>query len=209
MGYTMAGFDVTGVDIQPQPRYPYRYRMLDTLTLFNDDQFLRTFDAIHASPPCQAYSSATANRASHPDLYAKVRDLLESTDVPWVIENVIGAPYRSGIVLCGTMFGVPIRRHRNFESSILMPQQPCQHKDFDRPWTITGHAGGRPNADSKKPTSVDGPRILGCGWMTWDEAVLAIPPRTLTGWVNSSLRSFPQMGGLQELSTEAHRPRPP
>lgn len=114
VGYARAGFDVVGVDIDPQPNYPYEHHVGDAL------QYLakhgKDFDAIHASPPCQGY---TALKAVHgnpwPLLIEPVRDLLEQIGKPYVIENVQGAPIRRDMILCGEMFGLRVLRHRYFE----------------------------------------------------------------------------------------------
>src|SRR5262252_358856 len=139
MGYWRAGFDVTGVDVVPQPSYPFTFVQADALAYPLDG-----FDAVHASPPCQAYSVATGNarRGDHVDLYEPVRRRLEASGLPWVIENVIGAPYRQGVVLCGSMFGLRVRRHRNFEASFLMLAPACDHATQGRPLGVYG-AGGR------------------------------------------------------------------
>ena len=148
MGYHRAGFEVVGVDIKPQPHYPFEFVQADALEwlqLFPVRDLSVEFDAIHASPPCQAYSVLRrANpEAEYPDLISPTRALLEQTGLPWVIENVPGSPTRHLIVLCGSMFGLgamsgdgvkaermfrQLRRHRNFEMSISMMTQPCQHE---------------------------------------------------------------------------------
>ena len=106
MGYHRAGFDVVGVDIKPQPHYPFEFHKGNVFQLSRNYRFVEGFDAIHASPPCQAYSSATREPAKHPDLYQCTRVLLQEAGLPYVIENVIGAPYGHGVVLCGSMFGL-------------------------------------------------------------------------------------------------------
>ena len=128
VGYHRAGFDVVGVDHQPMPRYPFEFIKSDALEYLAGHG--KEFDAIHASPPCQAFSVATAVhghavRAKHPDLIAPCRDLLQETGYPWVIENVPGAPLRPHcIMLCGMMFGLRVLRHRWFESNILLLSPP-------------------------------------------------------------------------------------
>lgn len=178
MGYSRAGFDVVGVDILQQPHYPFEFHQEDALEFLNrwGRWATRNFDAIHASPPCQAYSVATPDRSIHPDLYGAVRDLLEATGLPWVIENVPGAPYRSGITLCGGMFGMEVRRHRNFETSWMLLTEP--HTCPEKPWTVTGHPNGkaRETPRHRDAATADGPRLMGCEWMTWNECVQAIPP---------------------------------
>src|SRR5262245_29670527 len=108
MGYHRAGFDVVGVDINPQPNYPFHVVRDDALEFLRTGSWVDRYDAIHASPPCQAYSVLRrANPdAQYPDLIAPTRELLEQTGLPWVIENVPGAPLAYSIELCGSMFGL-------------------------------------------------------------------------------------------------------
>lgn len=190
MGYHRAGFEVVGVDIKPQPHYPFEFHQADALTFPLDG-----FDAIHASPPCQAYSSATPRQHSHPDLYAPTRDLLVASGLPYAIENVIGAPYGHGVFLCGSMFGLTvdgewIQRHRNFESSLFMFQPACQHPAGRRSLLVTGHAFIREARDIDRH-SRQGPfelaeRLMGIDWMTRKELVQAIPP-AYTEWIGRQL----------------------
>ena len=127
-GYRNAGFDVVGVDIDPQPRYPYEFIQADVMAL--DASFIGSFDAVHASPPCQAYSDlAKRNGNGHmwPKLIEPVRDMLVASGKPYVIENVEGAPLRDYIVLCGTMFDdLRVIRHRLFETNFAI--YPPEHK---------------------------------------------------------------------------------
>lgn len=128
VGYARAGFDVVGVDIERQPDYPFEFWRLDALAL--DYERLLSFDAIHASPPCQQYSRASAlsRRAgvAYPDLYAPTKRMLIASGLPYIIENVVGSPVK-GIGLCGTMFGLAVFRHRVFESNVWLelPATPC------------------------------------------------------------------------------------
>jgi DNA (cytosine-5)-methyltransferase 1 len=122
-GYARAGFDVVGVDIADQPSYPFEFHQADAL-----DFPLDGFDAIHASPPCQRYSALTARwgrQGDHPDLIAVVRERLAG--VPRVIENVPGAPLRDPVRLCGSSFGLDVRRHRLFETNWPLRGEPCDH----------------------------------------------------------------------------------
>jgi hypothetical protein len=125
VGYWQVGFDVVGVDIRPQQSYPFPFIQADALTL--DLEFVASFDAIHASPPCQAYSDlAKRNRNADdwPRLVEPVREMLRMTGRPYVIENVDGAPLLNAIVLCGTMFPeLRLLRHRLYEAyfQILPP----------------------------------------------------------------------------------------
>ncbi len=179
MGYHRAGFDVVGVDIKPQPHYPFEFIQADALH-FN----LSGFDVIHASPPCQAYSrTAALHNCRYPDHYEEVKDKLIDWGMPWVIENVIGAPYNSGIVLCGSMFGLGVWRHRNFESSGLLLSPGCRHDLCPEPIDVTG-TGGRAERQNKysggehrKPLNITHARdVMGIEWMTRKELSQAIPP---------------------------------
>lgn len=134
MGLHQSGFTVEGVDIHPQKHYPFKFHLLDVLTVSVD--FLRQFDFIWASPPCQAHSVMRRGRwqdREHPDLIEPVRDLLVSSGVPYCIENVVGAPLREPVMLCGSMFGLQtthgsqLRRHRLFECSFPVVQPVCKH----------------------------------------------------------------------------------
>ena len=126
MGYHRAGFEVIGVDIDPQPNFPFEFIQSDALTL--DPEWVASFDVIHASPPCQSYSDlAKRNRNGHmwPRLIEPVRDMLNRSGRPYIIENVEGAPLIEPVVLCGTMFpGLRVIRHRLFESNIDLEVPP-------------------------------------------------------------------------------------
>ncbi|WP_327359564.1 DNA methylase [Streptomyces sp. NBC_01304] len=116
MGYHLAGFDVTGVDIKPRPRYPFRFIEGDALDAMRE--MCQEFDLVHISPPCQAHTALTkgTNRGrEYVDLIPQVRALCEWYGVPWVIENVPGASIRRDLTLCGEMFGLGVIRHRHFE----------------------------------------------------------------------------------------------
>ncbi|MFB8241293.1 SAM-dependent methyltransferase [Kitasatospora purpeofusca] len=120
MGYYLAGFDVTGVDFAPQPRYPFDFHQSDALAYLADHG--QDFDLIHASPPCQRYTNAQKIRGNnHPDLVEPLRDLLSALGRPYVIENVPGAPLLTSVELCGSMFGLRTYRHRLFETSFPVP----------------------------------------------------------------------------------------
>lgn len=128
IGYHQAGWSVTGVDIAPQPRYPFGFIQADALDILSDIDYCRTFDAIHASPPCQAYSQATAQFRAKGKQYQKlispIRALLERISIPYVIENVPLAPIRHDLVLHGWMFGCSVKKKRVFEISGWFAMQP-------------------------------------------------------------------------------------
>ncbi len=119
MGYRRAGFEVVGVDIKPQPHYPFEFHQADALTFP-----LNGFDVIHASPPCQAYCNLSSH-LKHVDLISPIRERLAGKN--YIIENVQGAPLIDPIRLCGSSFGLVIQRHRLFESSILIKGKICDH----------------------------------------------------------------------------------
>jgi DNA (cytosine-5)-methyltransferase 1 len=187
MGYHRAGFDVTGVDINPQPNYPFTFHQGDALTYLADHW--REFDAIHASPPCQSYLNLGAvNRTlgrdyDHPDLVAATRGALAATGLPYVIENVEGAPLRSPARVCGTGLNLPLRRHRLFESNVMLFGIACAHQRYTEPryWT-----GWRPDGQHRLSTVVQvygnaggrehWPAAMGIDWMTPDEMCEAVPP---------------------------------
>jgi DNA (cytosine-5)-methyltransferase 1 len=179
-GYYRAGFDVVGVDIEPQPRYPHPFVQADALEALAGWD-LSAFAGIHGSPVCKRYSKLTpmAAREGHPDQVAAVRRLLiERAACPWVIENVPGAPLRPDLKLCGCMFGLPgLRRERWFETSWhaadLRP--PCHHQG--RAITVTGNGGGWSNRDQiDLGSKADREAAMGIDWMTNRELSQAVPP---------------------------------
>lgn len=197
VGYRRAGFEVVGVDIEPQPNFPGPFIVHDALTL--DMRFLRSFDAIHASPPCQ---HATALRHApggkvHANLIPPTRALLQAAGRPYVIENVVGAELVDPIMLCGSHFGLgthvgaaddtrffQLQRHRLFECSFPVPQPACQHSE-PVIGVYGGHVrcrasahGGRGTRDfvgeDKKALAR---QAMGVDWRcTFDEISQMIPP---------------------------------
>jgi len=181
MGYHRAGFDVIGVDITEQPNYPYDFVQGDALQWLNSG-IPSAITAIHASPPCQFYANVTAWRGepdNHANLIPATRQALENTGRPWVIENVPEAPLRPDYLLCGSMFGLNIKRHRAFETSWHAHQftSPCSHHRDLLPFM---HKGERAYADA-----------LGCYWMTSREAREAVPP-VYTEYIGAQLLTTPK-----------------
>jgi len=178
MGYHRAGFDVVGVDLSPQPRYPFEFHQGDAVGFIRDHG--HEFDAIHASPPCQRYSLATphARKRNHSDLLPDTRATLAAVGKPWVIENVPGAPMRPDIIICGCEVGLALRRVRWFETSWqhFSFRDPCVH---DGPVvSVVGH--GSPSWVREllgyNPTIADYRAAMGIDWMNRDELSEAIPP---------------------------------
>lgn len=187
MGYHRAGFNyIVGVDIKPQPNYPFSFYQADALEFPLDG-----FDAVHASPPCQAYVQRNKNLVTrHPKLIEPIRRRLENNRKPFIIENVPGAPLHSPVMLCGTMFDLRVLRHRLFESNIpLRVGLECDHwgsvasGDFAAVYARggKGHRHGRDSDGNKirDPASIPGPswsEAMGIAWMTDQELTQAIPP---------------------------------
>lgn len=185
MGYSRAGFtEIVGVDIKPQPHYPFQFIQADALDFVSS--FGAGFDAIHASPPCQGYLQSgmihKAKKATYPKLVPQTREALIRTGRPWVIENVPGAPMVPTFTLCGSMFGLGVKRHRHFEAPRLFGLHP-QSCDHSQPITgVYGHChgkggawrkGSRPMLCSSKAVWA---REMGIDWMTAAELTQAIPP---------------------------------
>lgn len=206
-GYQRAGFYVVGVDINPQPHYcGDEFYQMDWEQAFLG---LGHFDAYHASPPCQDYSTLRAFQGKpHPRLVADVRELLALGGRPFVIENVVGAPLRNPVLLCGSSFGLGVRRHRLFEFSkrpALSPQ--CEHDLQPEPVDVTGTGGpfyGARKAPgggiSRKPRNVaHAADVMGINWMTRKELCQAIPP-AYTEWVGARLLEALAMSALPSRS---------
>jgi DNA (cytosine-5)-methyltransferase 1 len=195
-GYQMAGFEVHGVDVKEQPRYVGE-RLYRTDALEFVAEHGREYDAIHASPPCQAYSTTKGLHGNaHPTLIEPTRAALLATGLPYVIENVRGAPLLTSIVLCGSMFGLGVRRHRLFESNVVLFQPACDHPSCPEPIDVTGTGGQcatRATAGGglhRKPRNVAHAReVMGIDWMTRRELNESIPP-AYTKWIGDQLMAF-------------------
>jgi DNA (cytosine-5)-methyltransferase 1 len=197
-GYHRAGFDVVGVDIAPQPRYPFEFVRGDALEVGAELLASGRFDVVVGSPPCHDHGRFRAMWPEHGTgwLVAATRHLFERSGLPWVIENVPGAPLRDPLVLCGSMFGLgttcsdgvhrQLRRHRLFESSLtLAAPGPCDHTDASV--GVYGHGGGG-TAPRGEYNGAKAERVaaMGIDWMTNIELAQAIPP-AYTEWVGSRL----------------------
>jgi DNA (cytosine-5)-methyltransferase 1 len=193
MGYHRAGFEVVGVDINPQPHYPFEFHQADAMTYPLDG-----FDVIHASPPCQAFTSAQPIRGrSHPDLLTPTRERLEAARARYVIENVERAPMRPDLMLCGSMFGLATKRHRLFEfgaiGSHLWLSPPCNHVWPDgRPVGVYGHTGRKATGITSGNHGwlvTDWRRAMGIDWMSRDELAESIPP-AYTEYIGAHLMRY-------------------
>ena len=190
MGYIQAGFEVVGVDIHPQPNYPGNFVQADALTFP-----LEGFDCYHASPPCQHYTTmlnhGMADRTKHPDLVDAIRQRLQATGKPYIIENVVSAPVENPITLCGAMFGLRVYRHRLFESNIYLyqPAHP-RHK------AKAAHAGTMPKphefycpvghfADLQGSMSA-----MGIDWMSTKYEVAQSVPPAYTRFLGEQLLAY-------------------
>lgn len=185
MGYHRAGFDIVGVDLHPQPNYPFTFIQADALALLRRDMdwVKAGFDAIHASPPCQAFTAYRRRGQgvgdSYPDLIGPTRALLEQTGLPYVIENVPGAPLENPVRLCGSSFGLDVRRHRLFETNWTLLAPPCNHAaQTPRFPPATNRTNLRRTVEVgvwRIPLDVQ-QKAMGIDWMTLEELSQAIPP---------------------------------
>ena len=217
MGYRRAGFEVVGVDIEPQPRYPFEFHQWDAMELLawhvhhaGRGWPFGSFDAIHASPPCQLFSEGAPGRkrADHPDLLTPVRECLKAIGLPYVIENVATAPMPTSILLCGATFGLPLIRHRRFEVNpdpglvpSLCPQSRCSPAAWrTRAATATDTARGvRTGANTCCPPS-------GRGWNSKSPGRPFRPPTPNT----SATFSSPRLKMVRPADhPRLRRPRPP
>ncbi len=182
-GYQLAGFEVVGVDIKKQKRYPFEFIQADCLELMKDMDFLRSFDVIAASPPCQTHSitqhlrNAQGKSTDKVDLIPQTREALVASGKPYVIENVPGAPLINPIQMCGSYFGLKVRRHRRFESNLPLVGSPCKHKEQGKPVGVYGSMRDEiPKGGHTAKTIEEAREAMGIDWMIWGELVEAIPP---------------------------------
>ena len=212
VGYAEAGFEIVGVDIHPQPRYPFEFVQADVLQL--ESEFLSSFDAIHASPPCQSYSDLAkrnGNGDKWPRLVEPVREMLIASKRPYVIENVEGAPLLNPVVLCGTMFpGLRVLRHRLFETNFLVKVPPHgkhpkvhtfdkrkSHYGKTNEWTDFVQVTGGGNC-----TIAAARDAMGIQWMSKLEINEAIPPaytRLIGEQLVEHLRAFNKTGAFRAV----------
>jgi DNA (cytosine-5)-methyltransferase 1 len=208
-GYADAGFEVVGVDREPKPRYPFEFVQGDAIDVMIEllaggkiaGRTLRSFKAITASPPCEAYSSITPEgaRARHPKLIAPTRILLERAGKPYVIENVERARREliSPMMLCGSSFGLEVRRHRLFESNVFLMSRPCDHGNQRQIYGVYGDHANESHLYRHKDGTKRGARarttehaqeLMGMPWASWQGLRKAIPP-AYTEFIGEQLRA--------------------
>jgi DNA (cytosine-5)-methyltransferase 1 len=182
MGYAMAGFEVTGIDVKHGRRYPFTYIRGDVRDYLHKD-FLNQFDVIAASPPCQTHSSTKHLRVAQGkstdkiDMIPEVREALIASGKPYAIENVPGAPLINPVQLCGSAFGLKVRRHRLFESNLELQGTACFHKEQGKPVGIYGSMRDEiPGGGHTAKTMPEAEQAMGIDWMIWGELVESIPP---------------------------------
>jgi DNA (cytosine-5)-methyltransferase 1 len=188
VGYARAGFEVVGIDHIAQPHYPFEFHQYDALEFLSWGWLLPEwlkrdrFAAIHASPPCQAYTQSALSQRNagktYPDLLAETRRGLQAIGLPWVIENVPGAPMRADYILCGCMVGLKLRRERWFETSWHGFEMSHPHVHDHAVVSVVGH--GTPSwvreQLGRNPTIADYRAAMGIDWMNRNELSQAIPP---------------------------------
>ena len=182
-GYAAAGFEVYGVDLKHGKRYPYIYVRADVLDVLRDTNYLDQFDVIHASPPCQTHSitqhlrNAQGKTTNKLDLIPETRAALIASGKPYIIENVPGSPLINPIQLCGSSFGLKVRRHRLFESNMALVGAVCDHKSQGRPVGVYGSLNDEIPKGGKTAATIDeAGNAMGISWAIWTELVEAIPP---------------------------------
>lgn len=209
MGYHQAGFDVLGVDINPQPNYPFEFIQADAVEFLRDEvlgtwpttavAWRQVTAAIHTSPPCQAYTSLTQGTNAgksdrYPDLLPPTRELLDEIGLPYVIENVVGAPMRQDLMLCGLNFGLKVFRHRQFEMGgweveklphpshkghrVAGYRHGVKH-DGDM-FAVYGEGGGKGSVE-------DWQRAMGIGWTDVRKEIAEAIPPAYTAYIGGQL----------------------
>lgn len=195
MGYYRAGFDVVGVDIAPQKRYPFEFHQADALEYCAEHG--REFDVIHASPPCQFASECTPEWAKgrHHNFIPAIQELLKIVGKPYIVENVEGARswLDNPLLLCGTMFGLAVWRHRYFETRpvLFLSPKTCAHDGH--PVTVRAGSNARKAQGGHHNLGQEW-MAMGIDWMTKAELSQAIPP-IYTEWIGKQL--IERIGGVE------------
>lgn len=185
MGLHRAGFDVTGVDIKPQPRYPFQFVQADAMTFP-----LEGYDLVWASPPCQRYSRATVGSRGtwerHLDLLPSIIERLEESGCAYVVENVHGAPLGYAFVLCGSMFGLNLWRHRWFRTRpFLLSSMSCRHDLCPRP--INPYNSKSYQFGITGPRQVAYGKVMGIDWMQYGPEISEAIPPAYSEWIGRQM----------------------
>jgi len=195
MGYHMAGFNVVGIDIEPQPNFPFQFYVEDVMKI-GDKQIngiRRNFDALAGSPPCQGFGALKAlAKQPKPEILIRVREIFEAADLPYIIENVPGAPLIDPVQVCGSALGLRVQRHRMFESNCDIEGTPCEHlwQDRDKRYThipnklyedyrsgVVSVAGRGDGSHFQNQSQAEiWSHAMGIDWMNMEEMGQAIPP---------------------------------
>jgi DNA (cytosine-5)-methyltransferase 1 len=195
-GYWLAGCDVTGVDIAPQPRFPFTFIQADAAKFLLENY--REFDAVTGSPPCQKWSRMSKCRPglsdTYPDLIGPWRTAMQATGLPYVIENVYGAPLRQPVLYCTASFGKETYRHRFFEASF--PLEGVPHSEHLVRASKAGHwePGTYVSVAGHCAPMWKAREVMGIDWSTRDELVEAVPP-CFTEHVGRQLIAFLERQG--------------
>jgi len=190
MGYHRAGWDVVGVDIVRQWEYPFRFELGDALAYP-----LEGYDAIHASPPCKAHTAARhlqGGRARlfdpHTNHLTPMLERLAGLTVPWVVENVPGAPMPpSSVVYCGSSFGLEVRRHRLFASNVELTAPPCDHANQPKVISVVGHTPPGRGRGVALATMADRCKAMGVDWVTDRDRLSQMIPPAYTAHIGAQL----------------------
>ena len=193
-GYARAGFNVLGVDLLPQPEYPFAFVQGDALAYL--EQHWMEFDAVHASPPCQASSTLTKGTndggRGHVDQVPTVRRTLAALPLPTIVENVKSASLRPDLTLCGAFFGLRTYRHRYFELSFDCPRPPhAPHVGYVDGWRhgrwmkgtmvgVWGRGGG-------KGSVADWQEALDTPWIRSRKGLVNAIPPAYTSWIGAAI----------------------
>lgn len=198
VGYHRAGFDVVGVDIKPQPRYPYEHHVGDALEYLAEHG--REFEAIHASPPCKSENDLRhLSDVEHPNLLGPTLEALSGQQIPWVVENVESTLQMPGaLILCGTEFGLRsgdrwLRRHRRFLSNVALMGAGGCHCRGRLIGGVYGTGGGGQMTRGYKFRPAAAREAMGIDWMSWAELSQAVPP-DMTQFVGEQLMAALTVG---------------
>lgn len=201
VGYHRAGFEVSGVDVVPQPHYPYEFFHCDALELLKSramKAWIAEYDVLHASPPCQGFSAYRRRGDgvgdNYPDLISEVRVALRAHGLPYVIENIPRSPLHDPVIVCGSSFGLDLQRHRLFESNLPLVAPPCNHE-----WQTPRFVAASNRINLRRTVEVGAGRCgraaidaMGIDWMTREELSEAVPPayteflgRQIHAWIRA------------------------